>query len=247
VIAIIPAAGKGTRMAAVTGGNPKELLRLGRKRLLERIVDEALKAGADEIVVVTSPEKPQVEEFVRGMAAPVRVAYQTEQRGVGDAVAIAGVDGDALVLLGDCAFHGGSPLERMSTLVFRGIDGCIAVEPVADDQLSLYGIAEIDGMGGIRRLLEKPKPEETESRYAIAARYAFSGRLMAYLNDYAAHPSRLAQNSEVNLTQGLVAAIAEGFDIKAVALQPGQRRVDCGSPEEYSEARRLDWDEPGID
>jgi hypothetical protein len=36
-------------------------------------------------------------------------------------------------------------------------------------------------------------------------------------------------------------AISEGFDLKAVPMMPGQKRVDCGSPEEYNAARWLDW------
>jgi hypothetical protein len=54
--------------------------------------------------------------------------------------------------------------------------------------------------------------------------------------------SALASVKEISLAALLQRGIAEGFEIKAVALQPDQSRVDCGTPEEYAEARRLPWD-----
>lgn len=231
-------------MAALTGGTPKELVTLGRRTVLERVVDEAMHAEVDEIVVVSSPAKPAIEEAVnewskgRFRDARLRVAYQSEARGLADAVFSADVEDDVLVLLGDCVFNGGSPVERMSNLVYRGIDGCIAVESVSDADVSRYGICEVNEMGSISRILEKPKPNETQSRWAVAARFAFSARILARI-------AELAQGitgPDLPLTPLIAQAIAEGADLKAVALQPGMERVDCGTPEEYQAARRMPWD-----
>lgn len=225
-------------MAVVTQGRPKELLKLGRRTVLDRIIEEAREAGADEIVVVTSPNKPEIAEALADQ--DVRIAIQPTMRGVADAVVRASVDDDVLVMLGDAVFLGGSPSARMAELVYKGLDGAIAVERVSEADMSLYGIVEIDDFsGGIRRILEKPKPNETPSRWAVAARYAFSRPLMAEITDAVG----LAEASgEIGLTQILMQAIAGGTDLKAVALQGEQQRVDCGSPEEYSAARRLPWD-----
>jgi UTP-glucose-1-phosphate uridylyltransferase len=240
MVAIIPAAGKGTRMASVTGGKPKELLKLGRQTVLERIVAEAREAGVDRIVVVGAPDKPDIDAAARSLG--IEVAIQLEPRGVADAIAAAKVEQDALLMMGDSVFHGGSPVARMAELIHKGIEGCIAVERVPEEHVSLYGIVEIDeGTGGIRRIVEKPKPEDTKSRWAVSARYALAGHLMSYLMHYCGDPLVLSRPGEVNLTRVLMAAIADGADMKAVALQPGQTRVDCGSPEEYDNARRMQW------
>jgi UTP--glucose-1-phosphate uridylyltransferase len=229
-------------MSEVTAGKPKELLKLGRKTVLQRVIEEAREAGADQVVVVNSPDKPEIDEFVHEQPG-VLVAYQNQPHGLTDAVAGAGLEEDCFVLLGDVVFQGGSPLERMGNLVFRGIDGCIAVEQVTDEKVSLYGIVEIDETsGGIRRILEKPQPSETGSRWAIAARFAFSGRFMSFLSDYRSTTSERDAKGEINLTQALNEAIEQGMDLKAVALQDGQQRVDCGSASEYDAARRLEWD-----
>jgi dTDP-glucose pyrophosphorylase len=247
MIAIIPAAGLGTRMAALTGGAPKELLPLGHRSVLRRVIDEAISAETDEVVVVSSHAKPQIEEIVTEWRRDtgdvrLRVAYQSSPLGLADALFAAEVEDDVLVLLGDCVYRGGSPVDRMATLVFRGMDGCIAVEQVPDEETRRYGICEIDDMGGIRRIVEKPAPDETSSRWAVAARYAFAAPVLGHLEElYLA--ARLQQpTGEVNLSGLMHQAIQNGVDLKAIALQPGQERVDCGTPEEYAEAHRLPWD-----
>lgn len=244
MIAIIPAAGLGKRMAAITGGAPKELLRLGSRTVLERIVEEAREADVDEIVIVSSPQKPEIEAAVedwrqgRFRRANLRVIYQTEPRGWADAVFLANAQTDVLVMLGDCVYRGGSPVSRMANLVYRGIDGCIAVEEVPAEEVHRYGICEINGMGGIDRIVEKPKLEETTSRWAGAARYAFTHRLLAHLEEL----YQVRASHDLPLTPLMNEAISNGFEFKAVALQPDQERVDCGTPEEYADALTRRWD-----
>ena len=249
VIAIIPAAGKGTRMMSVTGGAPKELLLLGSKPVLARVIEEARDAGVDGIAVVNSRNKIEVDDAIddwsRTLFADVqiKVSYQEEARGLGHAVAAANVRDDAVDMVGDVVYQGGSPVERMCSLIFRGIDGCVAVQSVSEDQMHLYGIVEIDEqMGSVLRILEKPTPDQTTSRWAVAGRWAFSKPVMAFLGDYCEDPQRLSQPTEINLTEIINLAISQGMDFKAVALQPDHVRVDCGSAAEYAAARRLWWE-----
>lgn len=231
-------------MAAITGGGPKELLRLGHQTVLERVIEEAIDADADGVIVVSSPQKPQIEAAVRSWCegrfreANLRVAYQAAPHGLADAVLAAGVtEEDALILLGDCVFAGESPATRMSHLLYRGIDGCIAVETVPDEEVQRYGICEVDGMGSIRRIVEKPRPEEIASRWAVAARFGFGVKWMARLAEVYDEERRDNPTGEISLSVLLQRLIPEGMDLKAVALQPGQERVDCGTPEEYAVAR----------
>lgn len=241
MLAIIPAAGKGTRMAAVTGGGPKELLKLGSRSVIQRVVDEAIEAEVDRIAVISSPNKPEIDEFAR--QSHLDILHQPLMRGLADAVCLAGTIDDVIVLLGDCVYQGGSPASRMVALIDKGVHGCIAVEQVPDHEVSRYGIVEINEFNGaIKKILEKPSLEETGSRWAVAARYAFSKPLMSFLCEACEAALRNQTEGEVSLTEILREAIAAGYDIKAVAVQKDQKRVDCGSPEEYAEARILNWD-----
>jgi len=236
--AIIPAAGKGARMQALTGGLPKELLPLSGKTVLGRIVEEA-QTVAERVIVVSAPDKPEIETWAD--ENDVELVYQYERHGFADAVACADVEDDVVVLLGDCPYHGGSPLERMTNIVLRGIDGCIAVEEVSEEAMSRYGITEVNDWGGITNILEKPKPDQTASRWAVAARYAFSIRTMAQIQRVVAEQKAARPGQEVGLTEVIVTLIKEGAGFKAAALQDGQRRADCGTPSEYEAAQRLRW------
>jgi dTDP-glucose pyrophosphorylase len=226
-------------MAQITGGGAKELLKVGRLTVLERVIEEAREALVDEIVVVSSREKPDLTEAALRLGA--RVAFQDLPRGLADAVACAEVEDEALILNGDCVYGGGSPAYRIAELVRRAIPGCIAVEQVDDAGANLYGIAEVDeNTGGIKRVLEKPGPEGTSSRWAVAGRYAFGAAFMAFLSKYC-REIELAPGQEISLTPIFNAGIEAGFDLKAVPIQPGQERLDCGDPEGYANARRNGW------
>ncbi|RYG23988.1 hypothetical protein EON82_12250 [bacterium] len=237
MVAILPAAGKGTRMAAVTGGRSKELLPLGGAPTIARVIGEVRQAGIERIVIVGSPDKPDLDEFAA--LYRVEMVHQPTMRGLADAIASADIDDDAVVLLGDGAYFGGSPVARMAELLEKGIDGAVAVEQTDDAGTLRYGIVDIDEWrGGIKQIVEKPGPDATTSRWAVAGRYALSRRLMAFLSEQVqAHTGP----GELGMTAVINAALAEGFDLKAVALQEGMRRVDVGTPEEYEEALRLRW------
>ena len=56
--AVIPAAGLGTRFLPATKAVPKELFPIGDQPALQLVIDEALGAGIDHIVIVTSQSKP---------------------------------------------------------------------------------------------------------------------------------------------------------------------------------------------
>lgn len=236
-------------MLAVTQGRAKELLPLGSRTVLSRIIGEARDSGLDGGVVVTSRSKPDIADSVVAWSQrefadfPLRVAYQETPRGIGHAVWSTEVEDDAVVMTGDVVYRNGSPCERMANLIYRGLDGCVAVEPVDVSQVCMYGIVEIDeSTGAIIRILEKPDPDETASRWAVASRWAFSKLAMRLIGEFCQNPARLELPKEIFLTEIINLAIEQGMEFKAVALQPGQQRVDCGSSNEYEDALRLKWD-----
>jgi len=222
-------------MLSVTGGTSKELLLLGNKSVLQRVIEEA-KSVTDRVIVVSSPQKPDVR--AAAVAPGVEVVDQTEMRGFAHAIGCAEVEGDMLVMLGDCAIHGSSPIDRMAMLIEKAIDGLIAVEQVDESKLSHYGIVDVNDWGVISRIVEKPTPDLAPSRYSICARYAFSGPVTAFINDAA---KSWTDSRELGLTEVLNAAIEAGFELKAVPLPPESRRADVGTPEEYAACQRWGW------
>ena len=61
--AVVPVAGLGTRMLPLTRSVPKEMLPLGRKPAIHRVVDELAAAGIERILFVTSGNKKAIEEY----------------------------------------------------------------------------------------------------------------------------------------------------------------------------------------
>ena len=106
--AVVLAAGLGTRMRSET---PKHLHPLLGRRLVDWVVEAARELGPEPLVVVTSPGS---EDAFEG----VEVAVQAEPRGTGDAAAaakeaLAGFEGDVLVVTGDAAAITGDLLGRL--------------------------------------------------------------------------------------------------------------------------------------
>jgi UTP--glucose-1-phosphate uridylyltransferase len=100
--AVIPAAGLGRRMSSLTGGAPKEMLPLAGRPIIHHVVQEAIDAGIVEICIVIhkskeeirryfesdNPEEREAERNAEKLRSKCNIvfAYQTEPRGVGDAV-----------------------------------------------------------------------------------------------------------------------------------------------------------------
>jgi UTP--glucose-1-phosphate uridylyltransferase len=233
MIAIVPAAGRGTRMSGISSGS-KELLPVGDKSAIEWGLDEATSSGISEIVVVASHEKPDLLRFLDTRAG-LKVAIQDYQRGLADAILISKGLRPSLVILPDTVFFPSSPSPRLVQALNRGFDMAIAVERVHDEMVSRYGIVEWSPENGrIGRILEKPPLSDTWSRWSIAARFALSVRTLMFVRErvLALH-GRLG---EIDLPPLLNEAIQAGHTGVAVPLESDEQRLDCGSPEGYLRA-----------
>src|SRR5579872_3708409 len=106
--ALIPAAGFGTRLRPLTSAIPKEMLPLGRKPVLEYVVEEMRGAGLTRLLFVISPGKELIRSyFGDGSRWGVHCDYaiQPEMRGLGDAILHGESWTDGLpfvVAFGDC-------------------------------------------------------------------------------------------------------------------------------------------------
>lgn len=236
--AIIPAAGKGTRFLPVTRVIPKEMLPVGSKPAIHLIVDEALEAGADDVVIVISEEKEIIRRYFDGeesLKGKVRFTYQREQRGLGHAVlqAADGVGGAVLVLLGDALVSGPNPSAEMVAVSERNSGASvIGLERVPPEKVGRYGIVATDGpcppRGGSARivdLVEKPEAGEAPSDLAIAGRYLLDPEIFALLATQTP-----GHGGEIQLTDAIRRMLGErqvfGF------VYPGKRQ-DIGNPKGY--------------
>ena len=247
--AVVPVAGLGTRMLPLTRSVPKEMLPLGRKPAIHRVVDELAAAGIEHILFVTSSRKTAIEEyFVPGGREegppPLDYAFarQDVPAGNGDAVrlgkAFAGSE-PFVVAWGDAVIRSateGSVVRRMMETHARAHAACtIAVEYVPEDKVSRYGIVkpryESDTAFPIDDIVEKPAAETAPSRYAVSARYICGAGIFPALEE-----TPRGRNGELWLADAIRSLLREGGPVWCVPLDADSRRYDIGTPLTYWEA-----------
>ena len=180
--ALIPAAGHGTRFAPFTKLVPKEMLPIGARPAIALIVDEAIEAGADEIVIITSPEKPLLKKWFELEPPKVKITWvdQLEQRGLGHAVLQAKDailsptstqdpnserDNRVLILLGDALVSGGNASAAMMKVSqSNGNASVIGCEQVPQERVSRYGIMKPKGDATRAEAVRPTQPKAFLSR-----------------------------------------------------------------------------------
>jgi UTP--glucose-1-phosphate uridylyltransferase len=240
--AVIPAAGKGTRLLPLTKTVPKEMLPLGRKPVLGHIVDELAAAGIDEILFVISEEKSCIPKYFEDGSVRFSSVNQPEQKGLADAVLygeeFAGEEPVA-VALGDSVITSGEAKHVMRRLLdaYESLDAAcvIAVEEVPVSHASRYGIvkpkSEIGDVFEIDDLVEKPPQDRLPSNLAIAGRYVLHPAIFDMIRGL--KPGALG---ELQLTDAIKMLLASGQRVWCVRLRPSERRTDIGTFASYFEA-----------
>ncbi len=170
--AVVPAAGLGTRFLPATKAIPKEMLPVVDKPAIQYVVEEAVAAGLDDVLLITGRGKRAIEDhfdraheleealaakgdtagvdLVRRSAELAAVHYirQGTPKGLGHAVLCAAShvgDEPFAVLLGDDFIAPGDPLLRRMLEVRAACGGSVvALMEVGIDQVSLYGCAAIE-------------------------------------------------------------------------------------------------------
>jgi len=231
--AVFPAAGLGTRFLPATKAQPKEMLPLVDKPTIQYGVEEAVASGVSNIILVTGRGKNAIEdhfdvsteletflesrgkteqlEEIRKISSMINVSYvrQGEPLGLGHAVLVteALVAGEPFaVILGDDVIDAEPPALRQMIDVFDRADGpVIAVERVPDDQVSSYGIVDVEpaphlgrGVFRIKDMVEKPPRAEAPSNLAIIGRYILTPDIFPALRE-----TTRDKSGEIQLTNGL--------------------------------------------
>lgn len=201
--AIIPAGGLGTRFLPATKAMAKEMIPIVDKPTIQFIVEEALKSGIEDILIVTGKEKRPIEDHFdanlelelnlreKGKLDLLSTIKETEAvnlhfirqsypKGLGHAVLQAKAfvgDEPFVVMLGDDLMVDQVPLTKQLMMDFEEThSSTIAVMEVLPEDTGKYGIIdpgeeEKTGLYRVRKMVEKPTPQEAPSNLAIIGRY----------------------------------------------------------------------------
>ena len=248
--AVIPAAGLGTRFLPVTKAQPKEMLPVIDKPVIQWVMEEAIASGIKDILIITGKGKRAIEDHfakskmenefldeINEMMSSVNLLYtrQREPRGLGDAVYYAKsfIGEEAFVLLlGDTITIPGCTKE-----IIKKYDefktSIIAVEEVPKEKISSYGIIKGKGVEEdihlVEDLVEKPSPEEAPSNLGILGRYILTPAIFDAIKR-----TPPGKGKEIQLTDALC-----NLEEKKYAYVYRGRRYDIGN--------KLDWIKSNIE
>ena len=253
--AVFPVAGLGTRTLPATKVLAKEMLTLVDRPIIQHAVEEALSAGIRELIFVTAETKgiirdhfqanerlerelerrgkQELLELVKNIPPPgavCRYVIQHEPLGLGHAVLCARplLDDEpfAVILPDDLVYHDERACLQQLVDVYREKNASVvAVENVAREQVSRYGIIEThngaDGVNRMKSIVEKPAPDKAPSTLAVVGRYIFTPRIMPLLET-----TPRGAGNELQLTDAIAALLGQE-DVYLCEFRG--RRYDCGS------------------
>ena len=233
--AVFPAAGLGTRFLPATKAQPKEMLPLVDKPIIQYGVEEAVAAGISNIILVTGRGKNAIEDHfdvsieleaflearektaqldeIRKISNLINFAYvrQGEPLGLGHAVLVArelvGPEPFA-VILGDDVIDADPPALKQLIDVYRQVDGpVLAVERVPERDVSSYGVIDAERVGdGVYRIRDLvEKPPADQA----PSNLAIIGRYILTPDIFESlAATRADRTGEIQLTNGLRTLLA---------------------------------------
>lgn len=196
--AVIPAAGWGTRLLPATKAQPKEMLPIVDKPSIQYIVEEAVAAGIEDILIITSKNKQSIEDHfdkskalemalekkgktellneVQNISEMITIhsVRQKEQKGLGHAISCAKTfvgDEPFAVLLGDDIIHSQKPVIKQMMEVYEEKESAVlGCKTVAQKDVNKYGIVDFSQREGDVYKVEDlvEKPELEEAPSQLA-------------------------------------------------------------------------------
>lgn len=257
---LFPVAGYGTRFLPATKAQPKEMLPILTKPLIQYAVEEAAKAGLKDIVFVTGRNKRAIEDHfdityeledqirgtsreerlkcIRGLINECTYAYtrQIRMRGLGDAIltghTIIGQEPFGVILADDLCFDDEGVMTQMIKAYEKYQCSVVAVEEVPKEDVSKYGIVSGQKLDDRHTRVETmvEKPDPDQT----TSNLAIIGRYILTPDIFdILRKTPPGAGGEVQITDALQKQAQAG---KVIAYRFQGRRFDCGSIDGFVEA-----------
>ncbi|NNU77914.1 UTP--glucose-1-phosphate uridylyltransferase GalU [Clostridium estertheticum] len=258
--AIIPAAGLGTRFLPATKAQPKEMLPIVDKPTIQYIIEEAVAAGIEEILIITGRNKRAIEDhfdksveleyqlqkngkdevlkMVQNISNLANIYYirQKEPKGLGHAISCAKTfvgNEPFAVMLGDDVVDSEVPcLKQLIDCYSKYETSIIGVQEVPESEVSKYGI--VDGISVEDRVYKVKDVIEKPKASEAPSNIAILGRYIITPRIFdILENTKPGKGGEIQLTDALKTLISEE-DMYAYNFEG--RRYDVGDKEGFLEA-----------
>ncbi len=261
--AVFPAAGLGTRFLPATKAQPKEMLPLVDKPLIQYAVEEAVAAGLENLIIITGRGKNAIEDHfdvsfelerilevrgksdllnrVRSVSDMVHLAYvrQKEALGLGHAILVARdlVNEEPFaVLLGDDVIEARVPCIRQMIDVYERYESSVvAIMEVPWEEVGRYGIIKGAPLDGSEgRVFDVQDMVEKPHIHEAPSNYAIIGRYILNPGIFDSLAStERGSGGEIQLTDGLRNLLSSE---RILAYRFDGRRYDAGEKLGFLEA-----------
>lgn len=257
--AVIAVAGSGTRLLPATKAQPKEMLPIVDKPIIQLVVEEMIEAGIEDIIFVTRWDKKPLEDHfdhslaleydlkkngkdelskkMYDLAEMANFIYVRQKGPYGNGTPV--LSAASLVKNEPFVFAWGDDLVRSKTSFTKQmVDDynntghlMIGVQEVPDEDISKYGIANlVEGTTRIEDIVEKPTKEEAKSNLADFGRMILNQDIVNVLQE-----TSLGKGNELWITDAIRRYIQGGGEFHAKKVEDGQW-MTTGDPMNYLKA-----------
>lgn len=234
MIAIIPAAGIGSRLRPHTHTQPKSVLPVAGKAILGHIIDHLAGGGIRDFVIVIGYMGYKVESYIseqyKGSGFNFQFVHQITREGIAHAVwytrECVQKEKELLIVLGDSILH--FDLQK----ILENPHSVVGTKKV--DKPGNFGVAEVQPDGRVRKLVEKPKIPK--SNLALVGIYKISKPELLFdcLTEMMENDEK--NHGEYQLTDALMKMIERG---EKMYILPIEHWYDCGKKESLLAANSI--------
>lgn len=228
--AVLLAAGRGKRQRPYTDGTPKPLLAVHGRPTLDYVFAAVKRAGVERVCILTHHLEEKIFEYVGDGSKwqlEVTWAHQNALHGTGDAllsVPRAWIRAESiLVIATDYILHENDLLELVQAHEKKQADITMGLKQCPVEDLLSRSSVNVDSRWRVRRIVEKPTPEQIMSPYAASILFILPSEFWEYLLKIQPSP-----RGEIEMQSAVQMMIEDGY--KAFGLlqpAPVEWRPEC--------------------